>query len=170
MHIKRANMKGLTLVELLMVTAMLSIVSLAIFSTFSSGLRIWQRVNTKTPYEDLGIFFDKFSGDLRNSFKFKGLRFSGGYNSFGFPTLLDNRVLNVRTVGEVTYSYDFNKEAFNRNAKDFSQAFSNGEGAEQQLNNVKSLRFQYYAFDTEKKVYAWQDEWLEEEPPLAVKI
>ena len=57
MHfMKKKHNNAFTLVELLIVTAMLAVISLAIYSTFSSGLKIWQRVSKPIPEEDLGIF------------------------------------------------------------------------------------------------------------------
>jgi prepilin-type N-terminal cleavage/methylation domain-containing protein len=163
--------KGLTLIELVMVIAMTSIISLALYSTFSSGIKIWQKVNTVIPNEDLSIFFDKFTTDLRNSLKFTGIKFSGTDTNVGFATLVNSLTMNMRTVGEVIYRYDSNKETLVRSLRDFSQVYTNDEGSSQQLSkNIKSLKFLYYTFDTERKEYVWQEDWLDGEFPLAVRI
>lgn len=163
--------KGLTLIELLIVTAILSLVSLTIYSTFNSGIKIWQRVNRKISEEDLGIFFDKFASDLRNSFKFTGLNFSGRDDIIEFPTLVNSLTLHKRTVGKVIYFYDSGTKILSRKQKDFAQIYNDEEGSIQQLiKNIKSLKFQYYLYDEEKKEYIWQDEWSNEELPLAIKI
>ena len=162
---------GFTLVELLLVLAMLSIVSLAVYATFNSGIKIWQRINTEIPEEDLDIFFYKFSSDLRNSFKFTGIDFLGEQDKVAFSTLVDSQRLKKRTIGQVIYSYDFLAEILNREERDFSQIYSDESNiAAQSLRNIKSLKFQYYSYDKEKKEYLWNDEWQKKELPLAIWI
>jgi len=167
---------------LLIVTALLAVISLAIYATFNSGVKIWQRVNKEIPEEDLDIFLEKFALDLRNSFKFNGFNFLGEEKRFEFPTLVNpvrnkfsNGVnspgMNKKTVGKVIYLYDSESSIIKRNLLDFSQIYNGEEGITQELlKNVKSLKFRYYLYDKEKKEYLWQDEWLKEDLPLAVRI
>ena len=170
----RANAQtkiGITLIELLIVTALLSVVSLAMYAVFSNGMKIWQRVNQELPEENLDIFFDKFALDLRNSLKFSGLGFSGEEDRLEFATLVNSWKLKNRTVGKVIYSYDPQKEIINREQRDFSEVYNAEESTPQQLlKNVKSLKFKYYLYDGQKKEYFWEDRWLKEGMPLAVRI
>ena len=55
----RKNRSGFTLIELLIVAAMLGVVSLAIYSTFNNGLKLWQKVNKPVAGEDADIFFEQ---------------------------------------------------------------------------------------------------------------
>ena len=168
---KRKNKNGFTLIELLIVTALLAVISLAIYATFNSGVKIWQRVNKQIPEEDLDIFLEKFALDLRNSFKFNGFNFLGEEKRFEFPTLVNSPGMNKKTVGKVIYLYDSESNIIKRNLLDFSQIYNGEEGTAQELlKNVKSLKFRYYLYDKEKKEYLWQDEWLKEDLPLAVRI
>lgn len=170
-YTKRNNPRGFTLIEILIVTVMLSIVSLAIYATFTSGIKIWQRVNQVIPEEDLVIFFDKFAADLRNSFKFSNISFSGEVDSLEFATRINSPAFNKITVGKMVYSYAPGPKILNREQQDFSQVYTEQEGTIQQsLRNIISLKFQYYAYDAEIKAYFWQDEWEQEELPLAVKV
>lgn len=163
--------KGFTLIELLIVTALLAVISLAIYATFNSGVKIWQRVNQQIPEEDLDIFLEKFALDLRNSFKFNGSNFLGEEKRFEFPTLVNSPGMNKKTVGKVIYLYDSESNIIKRNLLDFSQIYNGEEGTTQELlKNAKSLKFRYYLYDKEKKEYLWQDEWLKEDLPLAVRI
>lgn len=167
----RKSKIAFTLVELLLVSAMLGIISLAIFATFNSGIKIWQRLNTTLPEEDLDIFFDKFGTDLRNSFGFKYMNFIGTADKIEFATLVNSSRLNKRTVGLVTYSYDPMTEVLDREEKDFSQIYNDEEGIiTLSLKNVASLGFQYYFYDEERREYLWDDEWRKEKLPLAIRI
>ena len=88
--IKRARVKkgAFTLVELLIVCAVIGAIALAIYATFNSGIKIWQSISVQAPAEDVNIFFGKFSSDLRGSFEFAGIAFFGKEDSFEFPTLV----------------------------------------------------------------------------------
>ncbi len=165
------NKQGFTLIEMLIVTAILAVISLAIYATFNNGIKIWQRVNKPIPGEGANIFFDKFARDLRNTFKFTGLNFTGGQYRLEFVTLVNSPRLNNRTVGRVIYFYEPETKTLNRQQQDFSQIYNAEETAAQALlNNVKSLKFQYYLYNKEKKEYLWLDEWLRQDLPLAVRI
>jgi prepilin-type N-terminal cleavage/methylation domain-containing protein len=162
---------GFTLIELLIVSALLSIVALATYATFTSGIKIWQRVNTPVLEEDVNIFFDEFSLDLRNSFKFHGIGFIGKKDKLAFPTLVNSSRLNKRTVGKVIYFYEPMTETLNKDKRDFAQVYEDERGIiTQLLNNIISLRFQYYLYDKEQKEYFWLDEWSNEELPFAVRV
>jgi len=171
MRFTKKNNRGLTLIELILVTAILSVVSLAIYSTFNNGLRIWQRINKQLPEEDLNIFFDRFGYDLRNLLQFNGISFSGTEYRLAFATIVNSSRLQKRTVGEIIYFYDSQAEILKREERDFPQVFSGDEGPiAQSLTGVQSLRFQYYIYDTNKKEYLWQDQGPEEGIPLAVRM
>jgi len=164
--------RGFTLIEMLIVTAIISVVALAIYATLNNGITIWQKVNRQLPEEDLNIFFDKFSLDLRNSFKFTGINFSGTIDTLEFPTLVESRRLQKRTVGKVIYAYEPATRTLNRYQLDFAGVYSDESNAssQQSLRNVRALKFQYYLYDEQNKVYLWQDEWSKEDLPLAVKV
>jgi hypothetical protein len=70
---------------------MMPVVAFAIYASFNNGIKIWERVNKEIPGEDLNIFFDKFSVDLKNSFKFSGIKFSGKKNEVAFASIV-NRI------------------------------------------------------------------------------
>jgi len=163
--------RAFTLIELLIVSVMIPIVAFAIFSSFDNGIKIWQRINKEIPGEDLNIFFDKFAMELRNSFKFSGIKFSGKKNEVGFASIVNSQRTEMITIGEVIYSYDDKNRLLAREQKDYSHIYSNEKGAIRQLlKGVRSARFQYYFYDAQNKEYLWQDEWLKEGLPLSVRV
>lgn len=167
----RKSSFGFTFIELILVITLLSVVSLAMFAVFNNGIKIWQRINKQLPQEDIAIFLDKFNRDLRNSFEFEGIKFTGGRQEISFATLVSSRQLGCRTVGRVTYSYQPFEARLSRRQDDFSQAFSSQENEfSQPLNNIKSLKFQYYFYNQDAKEYLWLDDWGKDSLPLAVRI
>ncbi|MBU1852696.1 MAG: prepilin-type N-terminal cleavage/methylation domain-containing protein [Candidatus Omnitrophica bacterium] len=163
--------RGFTFIELLIVTAILAVISLAIYTTFNNGIKIWQKVNTRMSEQELDIFFEYFSSDLRNSFSFTGIGFLGKEDSLQFPTLVDSKRLGSKTVGQVIYSYNSMAGIIDREERDFSQIYADRRGIiTQSLDNVKSLIFQYYFYDEKEKEYIWYEKCLEEKIPLAVRM
>ena len=170
LYMKKNNF-GFTLIELLIVLAILPIISLVIYSTFNKGVHIWQRVNTAILGEDLHIFCEKFTSDLRNTYRFQDIKFSGKQNIIEFPSLVNSLSLNKRTVGQIIYSYNLKTKILDRKKRDFPQIYSGEEGViTQSLENVKSVEFQYYFYDSQKKEYSWSEESLEGKIPLAVRM
>jgi prepilin-type N-terminal cleavage/methylation domain-containing protein len=161
--------KAFTLIELVIVSALLCVISLGLYSTFNSGIKIWQRLNKEAPEQDLYIFFDKFASDLKNSMKFKGINFFGAENRLDFATIVNSPRMRKNTVGSVSYYYNPKAEAAYKEEKDFACVYAGGIGvAKEMLKNIKSLEFRYYSYDKEKKEYIWQNGWFKEGLPLAV--
>ncbi|OGW74891.1 MAG: hypothetical protein A2Z72_06290 [Omnitrophica bacterium RBG_13_46_9] len=165
---KRKN--GLTLIELIIVSGTIAIVALAVFSTLSNGLKIWQRMNQERLEEGVSIFFEKFTSDLRNGIQYEGINFCGKEDEFELPTLVTSHGLKSRTIGKVKYLYDEDKKIIKRHIMDFSDIYDNESGAAQELlANINSLKFRYYIYDKGSKAYFWQDEWDTGQTPLAVR-
>jgi prepilin-type N-terminal cleavage/methylation domain-containing protein len=164
---------GLTLIELLIVTSILAVTSMAVYSVFSSGIKIWQAATKSMPEEDLAIFLEKFTSDLRNSFKFKDVNFVGTRSSVEFATLVNSLRLESRSVGKIIYFYNNGTDKLCREILDFSHIYSGDHGREQELlGHVKAMKFGYYYYDAPTKEYVWKDEARVDEKtlPLAVRI
>ncbi|MCX5703169.1 MAG: prepilin-type N-terminal cleavage/methylation domain-containing protein, partial [Candidatus Omnitrophica bacterium] len=167
----RRNRGSFTLIELIIVIAILSVVSLAIYSTLASGTKIWQTVNRVLPEEDLQIFLDKFSYDIENTLKFRSIRFLGQSDSLEFACVINSPRLNNKTAGKIIYSYNPEKDILYKQELDYSQIHNGQElSPEEVLKNIKSLKLQYYFYDEDKKEYFWVDEWVKEKLPLAVRV
>ena len=170
MNIK-SDKSAFTLIEMLMVTAIISVISLVIFSTFDNGIKIWQRVNNPLPGEDTAIFLNKFSRDLRRTFKFEGIEFIGEKDRVEFASLVTSRNLQKTTVGKIVYSYNTSNETLGRIEKDFSQIYGGEKSSViQVLSKITDLNFLYYYYDTEKKEFNWEDSWNKGRLPLAVRL
>ena len=173
MDVKGANniKRGFTLVELLIVTVIMAIISLAIFSTFSSGLKIYNRMNSEFTLEDAVIFCDRMGQDLRNSLNFTGIKFTGKDDEFEFASIFYSSRMRKRTVGRVKYIFDSSAEKIERHADDYSFIYNQEEPAgRQSLDKIKSCVFAYYFFDSQEKEFVWLPDWNKEGLPLAVRM
>ena len=81
---KVSHRYGFTLIELVLVTAILGVIGMAVYGTFSNGINIWKQVTEDSAAEDITLFFEKISFDLRNSFKLTGIRFKGEKTQLAF--------------------------------------------------------------------------------------
>ena len=168
---KKRNKSAFTLIELIVVVVALSVVSLAVYATFNNGIKIWQAARREMPEEDLDIFFEKFTTDLRDSFNFKNIVFAGKEDSLEFPTLVGSQKLPRGTVGKITYLYDPGKHVVVRRQMDYSDLYNGENNIEQEMaKDIKALKFQYYVYDPGTQEYLWQEELLTGKLPLAVKV
>lgn len=171
LKIKGRPAAAFTLIEMLVVVSMVSVISLAIYATLSGGLRIWQRVNLNTPAEDIVIFFEKITSDLRNAVKFSSLSFFGEEDNFEFVSLIHSHRLDKKTIGKTAYSLDAFSGVLKRYEKDIAHIFKEETGISYNaIGGVEAVRFQYYYYDEENDYYLWEDEWLGDGIPLAVRI
>lgn len=162
---------GFTFIEMLIVIVMLSVISLAIYASLSNGVKIWQRIYAKQAIEeDMDIFWDRFTHDLKNTVSFLPINFFGEKDTLSFATIVNSRELQKTTVGKVSYAFNQQAGIINRKQADFSRVF---EGREPEvthsLKDIKSLKFQYYYYHNENKEYLWQDE-ADKDLPLAVRV
>lgn len=165
------NRNGFTLIELLIVISILSVVALAIYSTLNNGVKIWYRVNTVMPEEDLAVFFDKFGRDITNIMRYNSIRFFGEAERIEFASCVEFQGKGGESVGKTVYAYKPEREILYKWKLDFSDVYNGNEKApEEALRGIASLRFRYYSYSEEKKEYLWADDWVKEALPLAVRI
>jgi len=172
---RRSDIKlGFTLIELLVVLAMVSIIGLAIFTTLSNGIRIWQRLNQTVGQEDINIFFERIARELRNTFEFSTIRFSGENHQIAFAAFLTAPGVSKPQqsgIGQLVYYYDRASKQLIKEEKNYSQLYKGDSGAKQELlKQINSLEFSYYYYDQESREYLWLPVWQEDYLPLAVRI
>ena len=141
------------MVETILVMGLLAAVSIAIFATLANGLKIWKRGYQSVLEEDLLIFFDKMSHDVRNAVDFTQLPLAGKADSFTFATIirtpadaklgLENEY--VEQIGKVEYYFDTAQKGIFRRQANYSLALENKYGQGRLLvSDVRSVKFQYY--------------------------
>ena len=167
--------RGFTFIEMIIVMGMLSVIGVAIFTTLSNGINIWNRLNQAVTQEDINIFFDRFSSQLRNALNFSTIEFKGDKHEISFASIVTTpeKVQSQNTgIGQVTYTYNKSKKTITRQVKNYSQLHKRHKGLQQELlGNIHFFEFNYYSYNKKLKEYFWQDEWWRQEGlPLSVRI
>ena len=153
---------GFTLFELVVVTALMGVVAITLYSVFASGMKIWDRLNTHSEGETITLFFHKLSADLRNSFPYRGMEFVGDETSLSFATLLigNEAVGGGGGVGRIAYRFDEDQKTIARGQEDMSDIYEEEEGRQRVvLEGVGSVQFRYYYYDMVEEAYLWQETW-----------
>ncbi|MBN1870243.1 MAG: hypothetical protein JW847_06700 [Candidatus Omnitrophica bacterium] len=164
---------GFTLVELLLVAAMLAAVGMAVYGAFVRGISIWQRVSQPANTENVGVFFKNISYDLRNSFKMASLKFHGEEARISFPTRIEHHQNEGAedSIGLVTYSFKRRDKALYKSQADYSTAYLKKPGDERMIaDGISSLQFEYYVYDAERKKYSWVTNWQDRDSSFGVEV
>ena len=172
--------QGFTLIEVLITSALMAVLALAVYGLFDSGIRVMRKMVRPLPQEERSIFFEKFSRDLQNLFHYAGVAFKGEKERVVFATTVrtQKELGGDQGIGRVTYSYNSDARAIERLQENVSQIYE-GKAAQSAavLIPVDSLSFEYFGPDSSDKTkYLWSDEWDEAEEnftkgiPLAVRV
>ena len=152
-YLHRNRRKGFTIVEVLIVAALLSTVGLALFNTFANGLKIWERGYRSSAEEDIFIFFDKITADLKNAFVYSVIPLKGAPDSLTFATAIRTMADTQKNLGEdyvaeigsVEYSFDRVTRRLYRRQANYGQAVAGTRGVSQILvRDIDSATFRYY--------------------------
>jgi len=175
---------GFTIIELLLAASMMSMVALAVLSTFGTGLRAFERVQSFGGFQaDVLLFLEGFERDVRNTFVFSEVKFKGDSQSMSFASVgtklaEDGHAFTV--LEERSYGFDSSQKALVEKEEDFAPVVSSvieGSVRTQQVAPIKAVMFQYYSYrkeieDGKEKIESgWQGTWTDEERiPRGIKI
>lgn len=160
---------GFTLVEILISSAIISLVAISVYAVFASGVRVWQRGSQASSYERRErLFLEKLGRELSNTFQFSNIPFKGTEDSIAFATLSEKGVSRI--------SYFLNTEnVLCRRLTSYAESFKKEEELEaiKLIPGVSGLKFSYCYLDNASGDYKWKDRWKPEEQdtlPRAVSI
>lgn len=162
------RVKGFTLIELMLVAALLAILGLAVAATFAGGLKIFNRMENYTAVKaDILLSLERMERDMRSTFPVKGIGFIGEAKRMTFPAILRTfsaKGLAEESLGSVSYYRDDARGAgvLSREEKAYVQAvnkegYRHGEMTE--LAPIEDIHFQYFSYDAEAETYSWVDRW-----------
>jgi hypothetical protein len=181
-HSKKHKCLGLTFVEMLIATAMVGLVAVALYGMIANGLKIWQIFNQESDQIDSNLLFARIDMDLKNQVGFKGIDFEGSDQKFSLFCRANTPVAEnkfSKGLGRVTYYYDPAENSFNRQYIDYEQMFSIEQPiGRAMIDNISNVLISYYFYDEEKQAFLWTDVWPPESfvekgkriMPLAVRI
>lgn len=140
--------------EILLVCSLISLVNLALYNSFANGLKVWKKIHQLVIEEDILIFLDKLTADLRNAYYFSQLTAQGTEHRFTFPTIVhvsaDPRSglpegTYVHQMGQVEYYFDgIGKKLYRRQAN-YGQALQ-GRPSDPiiLIKAIEDIKFRYF--------------------------
>lgn len=112
---RRPAARGFTLLELLIVTAILGVVVATVGACIAAGIRVWEEARVFSALESRSLLgLEILERDLRNTFVFYGIPFSGEDRDLSFPGLMSvpsadaesGRDLPGVVIGRVGYTLE----------------------------------------------------------------
>jgi len=168
--------RGLTLVELLVTLALLTMVCGAVVATLAGGLRVWGRLKAHgTRDQWIQVALEQLQHDLHNLRSFEPIGFDGSYEAFAFPALVPVDVEGQPShdeLGRLGYFFDQIHQRFCRSQYSYRllRAHRVKDSCDSVLTEIDRLRFRYGAIDPDTNTLAWSESWSSAEAPLAVNI
>jgi len=165
--------RAFTLVELLIAVAIFSVVSIAIYATFSSGMSVLRRLkNIDLTQQKILLKTERFSRELREQPACRKQLFQGDKNKISFCANIDYFPYRL------TYYFDSSTNALKRVADKLNEIIKEDGSLDPEfhspsvifISKVKEVRFSYLYLDLTKDTYLWTDEWKEDYLPYAVKF
>jgi len=121
--------KAFTLTEVLLVTVMFALISVAVFNAFSNGFKLWARGQHVLVEGDMSIFLDRIGEDLRQTVLITGIPFKGDSTQLCFPAIIlaptDGSRAKEGTgaqIGAVGYTFNPSEKKIYRTQAVYGQA------------------------------------------------
>ncbi|MFA4888415.1 MAG: prepilin-type N-terminal cleavage/methylation domain-containing protein [Candidatus Omnitrophota bacterium] len=176
--------KAFTLVELLISTAILSLVVLSLYSAFQVGLASYKRMDSaSTVYQAARVILNRMELDLKNAFAYSGKDsgFKAQDKVLQFLILQDLFTADGLSSNICLIKYNLNGQVLTRICAIGLDALKTDIALEpDELSaDIKELEFEYaYETDTPDNPYVWQkgiwpkegDQSQVKSLPLAVKV
>jgi prepilin-type N-terminal cleavage/methylation domain-containing protein len=170
---KRLKLGAFSLIELLIAVSIFSVVSIAIYSTFSSGAAVLRKVkNIDLGQQKILLKTEKLARELREQPGYRKQLFRGTKTSISFPASLN--FIPCR----ITYYFDSSSFYLMRVADKLSDILTPEGKVNAELKSkpsvflpkVNAVKFAYLYLDVKKNEYNWAEEWSEDYLPVAVKF
>lgn len=144
MSFAKRKQSAFTLIELLIVTLILAVVTGAVAACFSGGLRAWDSVQNFNEME-LNVLpaLELLEKDLKNSFDFYDIEFNGDDQMMEFAGLIpDNRVQYGERIARIKYSYFKSDESIVRDV----WAYPGDEltASDAVMSDIEDVHMEYY--------------------------
>jgi len=182
-----SNRKGLTLIELLVSSAIFAVVMLSIYSAFQSGVFSYRNIGeTIDTYQSARAIMERINTDLRNSLIYLNAPpqersgFLANETELGFFCRVDRFFTDTNVQDYAYVNYRFSGSSLSRKvARNLDAVKDNPDCLpEEMAGNLSKLVFSYFYFDPntgqlkEKNSWGGVNSSLDEQKklPLAVKV
>lgn len=172
---------GFTLIELLVSLAIFSVVSLAIYSSFATGISAWRMgQDFSSIYQTGRLLLDDMARELKNAVMISANEFIGESQRLSFLTVRQSPYTTGRPsnhqITRVTYELRSDQTSsgyalFRLQVSDIENSQEEQEEAKLMVDSISKLSFQYTYKNDKGELLPWKDAWDEsDEIPLGVKI
>jgi prepilin-type N-terminal cleavage/methylation domain-containing protein len=170
---RRRRDAGFSLMEMLIVAAIMPVLFFAVFANMSSGLRTWKAFNRPVSEEETVLFIDRAQSDFANAFVYTSLPFTGDLESVSFaaPIQAPKELAGDRGIGRVGYRYDDAGNTLLREESDISEIFrGTPPRVKAVLGGVTGFRIEYLSYVPTESGYVWKEEWAPAKRPLPAAV
>jgi len=108
--------EGMTLIELLIASALVAVAALVVAQAFSAGMRVWYRARQlEGNYSDSLIALESLQQDFRNTIPCRQTAFRGGATWMEIPALIGlEGKMNEDQLGVIRYEFDVGRQTLER--------------------------------------------------------
>lgn len=170
----RASVKAFTLTEMLIVTALVTLIAGTVMALVSSGARVWERFERSGVKEQwILVAMEQMGREVRNARRFSPVPFRGAYDEMSFASLLPSAETDAPAeLGRTAYFFDDRQHRLCRAQQPYRglRHARARDACAPILEDVQRLRFEYFGTELEDGEPSWSTSWKHSAPPLAVKI
>ena len=170
---KKTHQKGFSLIELLIVAALIPVISFAIYFSFRSSTELWKRLVQEIPEEEIAIFNWRSEGDFRQAFHYSAVPFFGSEEEVSFACYIhtDPHLGGDHGIGQARYFYDSDKKLIVREEKNVSQLYAQkGYSSKVLLQHIESFQLSFLFKDREENKFKWRGDWPVSEKYLPIAV
>ena len=174
--------RSFTLIELLIATAIISVVLLSLYSAFQTGMRTYKMMDSSfNIYQTARVLFNRMEVDLKNSFAYRddNSEFKGGAQSLEFFSDIERFKDGKSYPAICRIKYELDGKKLNRSLWEGLEAAKEVDVKPEELSQeIEKISFQYaHATKDPDKPIEWLDSWPKGDDaeqvkvlPLAVKV
>jgi len=162
--------KGFSLVELFLVTALMGIILAALFSAFTSGIRVWRMAQELKIAQErrFVISTEKMKAELMGYIRdFKEISFEGDKTKLTYPSI------SPKGIAALTYKIDKAKKALVKEEVKFSDSLKDKMRPKRtRLFSANKAVFSYLLLNSTKTSASWNNSFSTEKDgiPQAIKM
>ena len=176
--------RGFSLIEMILVAALVAVLGGAVYGALSQGIRLWRYVMEARPFIDTDQMVDRLTLDLRNAFMDSNNPFQGDGRQIRFFTLASGsrdeatrKMFGpfVRPVF-VVYQYDEENKQIVKIQQEYTGLLSERKKSPPVktvvMDHVEDALFSFYRGRDQQGGQVWRKIWKEKEPcmPRGVRM